>query len=133
MEQETTSLFYAAIVDTFDKAKQLRTSYDSVLAIVSDGITASHLVGGNADHLEAILLNMMQKNTQVATIVCAATLEYYASLMESFLKASAPQPPSDAAQKDIASDCIAQWPDNLPLRYKASADIASPDAPSVHP
>lgn len=69
MEQQTNSPFFRAVADALDAAKQLRTTDDSILMVMADGVTASHLCGGNGDHLQAVLLNFMQRNPKVAEIV----------------------------------------------------------------
>ena len=47
IEQEIKSPFFRAVTDVLDYARQLRTPDDSVLMVISDGITASHIVGGD--------------------------------------------------------------------------------------
>lgn len=74
MEEKVKSQFFAAVTDALDKAMPVRTSDDSVLMVIADGVTASHLCGGDADTLQAVLLNFMQKNPKVAEIVCYTAL-----------------------------------------------------------
>jgi len=123
MEQESKSPFFRAVADALDAAKQLRTTDDSILMVMADGVTASHLCGGNSDHLQAVLLNFMQRNPKVAEIVLRASIDYQvAALSAPVLRI--PKVPADGIA--IPTDGTAPWPVDLSKsRYHVGVDVAS--------
>ena len=96
------SQFFEAVTSAIDNALQLKTDADSILMVIADGQSASHLVGGNTDVLLNVLLAFMEKNPLVAEIVCRASLEYHIQLMQQPILKIIPPP--------VPEDGVAQWP-----------------------
>lgn len=123
MEQESKSPFFRAVADALDAAKQLRTTDDSILMVMADGVTASHLCGGNGDHLQAVLLNFMQRNPKVAEIVLRASFDYQLSIFDAPI-IRIPKAPADGVA--IPTGGTAPWPVDLSkTRYHVGVDVAS--------
>lgn len=104
MEEKTRSPFFEAITSAIDEAAKLRTADDSVLMLVADRFTASHLVGGDADKLQAVLLNFMQKNPSVAEIVCRAALDWQMQFVRDA------KPMHRLRIPPVPADGVAAWP-----------------------
>ena len=121
MEQESKSPFFAAVADALDNAMQLRTPDDSVLMVMTDGVTASHLFGGDENHLKAVLLNFMQRNRTVAVTVLRASLEYQLSFLNS-PTIRMPKQPADGIA--ISTGGTAPWPVDL-SKCNVNVDVAS--------
>lgn len=122
MNETTKSPFFAAVADALDKAAHLRTSSDCVLMVMADGFTASHLVGGNMEVIESVLLNFMQKNPRVAQTICHAAIDYqvrYAT--RSIINAVEAPLPADGVA------ALSPWSLIPSPRYQMGVDVASTD------
>lgn len=112
MEEKTRSPFFEAITSAIDAAAKLRTADDAVLMLIADQFTASHLVGGDADKLQAVLLNFMQKNPVVAEIVCRAALDWQ---MDALRCRPATISPALLRTPPIPAGGVAAWPHSTGL------------------
>lgn len=126
MNEKTKSAFFAAVADALDNTMQLRTPSDCILMVMADGFTASHLVGGNMEVIESVLLNFMQKNPRVAETVCRAAIDYqvrYAT--RSIIHAAEAPLPADGVAAPAGS--TSPWPLIPSPRYQTGVDVASTD------